>query len=354
MSFSLFRRGKVWHYRFQVAGRPRVQRSTGEEIRTKAEAVAAKAHADALLRARGDEPCPTLRELVAMWLEAHAKVHSESHLEAMRVMQRNHLYGLADLRLDQFTTANVEEARNLHLLTHAPSSCNQWVSMLRLLVNWAIRRRMLRVRDWEVKMIKTQKRPRVILPVAKTLAWLEAFDAANEPSLRLAVRLAQGMGLRESEALGGRWEWLDFERGLYTPGRTKERHSTPRPVPAWLLEYLRPLAKPQGLMAPRNGQDRPHPPGALRKAMRAANVVVEIVGLTPHRLRGSYATHLSEAGVPIQDIQRVLGHQKLATTLGYLEVDLNRVTKGQDSIRTKTQTARRESGAPDHAEAHQT
>lgn len=39
---------------------------------------------------------------------------------------------------------------------------------------------------------------------------------------------------------------------------------------------------------------------------------------TPHCLRHTYATALASAGVPVTEIQRRLGHQGIATTLGYI------------------------------------
>lgn len=41
----------------------------------------------------------------------------------------------------------------------------------------------------------------------------------------------------------------------------------------------------------------------------------------PHALRHSYATRLVEAGVPIHDVQRALGHRSLGTTQVYLHVN---------------------------------
>ena len=42
------------------------------------------------------------------------------------------------------------------------------------------------------------------------------------------------------------------------------------------------------------------------------------VRVTPHVLRHSYATHAHASGAPARDLQEVLGHRKLETTMLYL------------------------------------
>lgn len=42
--------------------------------------------------------------------------------------------------------------------------------------------------------------------------------------------------------------------------------------------------------------------------------------VTPHMLRHSYATYLCRRGVPLRQIQQLLGHSSLATTQVYLDV----------------------------------
>ncbi|MEM5315556.1 tyrosine-type recombinase/integrase [Paraburkholderia sp. JHI869] len=330
MTPRLFLVGRMWHYRLSAGGR-RQQRSTGETVRRRAEAVAAQAAEDARRAASGLEPIPTLRELVRQWIAAHEFVVSASHLKGMREFGRLHLYELAELKIDVFSTSLVEAARAQHLRGHAPATANHWLRLLRLLFRWAVRRRLIAEVSWTVKPIKTQKRPRAILPAARALDWLAAVDQEGGPAVSCGIRLMLGLGLRESEVRTARWEWIDWERRTYTPGRTKGREAVPVPLPDWLATYLEPRRSAAGLIVA-NRRGAPLYAGFASRVIKAANSAVGIEGLTPHRLRGTFATMLSEAGVPVQTIQQVMRHKSVLTTIGYLEVDLGRAVAGQQRI----------------------
>lgn len=274
---------------------------------------------------------PTLGELAQAWLETHALIASPSHLAGVDAFRRLHLYHLGNIPIDGLTTTAIEEARNQHLRTHAASSVNHWLRIVRLLSNWAVHRGIIDRVPFKVKMLKLQRRPRVTLPVDLSGQWVEAIDAVASIPVRIAIRLMLGMGLRESEASTARWEWLDLVRQTYTPGRTKGREADPIPVPAWLIDYLRPFWQPAGLMVVRS-DGRPFARGFTRASIKGANTRIGIGGITPHRLRGTFATLLSENGAPVQVIQRVMRHKSPLTTIGYLEADLTHAARAQARI----------------------
>lgn len=346
MSVQLFRVGRVWHYRYQLDGK-RVQRSTKEIDRQHAEKVAERAFRHATLWARGSKEIPTLLELVGQWVAIHEASASPAHVKVVETFGRLHLHDLGDVLIDELTTDLVERARARHLETHAPVSANQWLKVLRLLCSWAMRRGILPAMPFHVRVLKVQKKPRAILPVDLTMQWLTAIDdrAGGRHGVPIAVRLMIGMGLRESETRSARWEWFDWERSTYTPGQTKGREADPIPVPAWLLDYLAPKRVSAGLMLARpNG--KPYGPAFTRSAILAANAAVGAPHVTPHRLRASFATLLSEAGVPVQNIQRALRHKSLMTTAAYLETNMDTVVQGQQRIAEKTRLHNRSTGAP--------
>lgn len=353
MSATLFRVKKVWHYRFQVGG-DRVQRSTRERTRAKAEPVADKAYADAVTRANGGQPVPTMGELFRAWLSVQGPVSSAAHVRSVEVVHRLHMYDLGGLAVSDVTTEHIELARNRHLIGHKPATANHWLRVMKLIANWAVKRDVIPRLPWRVAMLKVQKRPRATLPLDVAKAWFDAVDAATlrAPTVGTAARLMFGLGLREGEAASARWEWIDWQRATYTPGITKGREAEPVPMPGWLVDHLAPRRASEGLIAPR-ADGTQHPPGFARKAMKIANARCATKGITPHRLRGTFATLLSEAGVPIQTIQGVMRHKSPLTTMAYLERRMETAALAQESIAGKIGFARRESGERHPAKPHE-
>ena len=341
--------GGRWHFRYQIDPFPRRQRTTREPLRNnaKAEQVALDAFEVAKLRARGEEPESTLGKTFNLFVNEpmHVLRMSASHLANIERCGRLHLGDLADLKLTQLSTKLVESQLGLFLQGHAVSTSNQWLTYIRIVCKWAIRRRMIRALPFDVREAKVKRKTKPMLPTAKVMDWLAIVDrkAWREPSLAIILRLQVGLGLRPGEARRARWEWMDWERATCTPSETKGGNTVARPVPPWLMDFLRERRQSFGWMVPTRR-------GALVSAFRLGAVVeaackaVKIPRLTPHRLRATYATWLSEEGVPIQDIREMLEQVDINTTAGYLGIDLSRVRSAQDRVATRTGLDGRGSG----------
>ena len=68
-------------------------------------------------------------------------------------------------------------------------------------------------------------------------------------------------------------------------------------------------------LSPRLRPDARHRPKIVALSFQSAKVTQKKI--TPHSLRHSYATHLIEAGVELIEVQKILGHHSILTTVRY-------------------------------------
>lgn len=98
---------------------------------------------------------------------------------------------------------------------------------------------------------------------------------------------------------------------------------------AWVFPTANPVAHPRtGEMV----RWRMHEVNVQRAVRRAADKAGLSVKVTPHVLRHTYATHAHHAGAAARDLQVILGHTRLETTMGYLEAEPGRVRSPLDAL----------------------
>ena len=83
----------------------------------------------------------------------------------------------------------------------------------------------------------------------------------------------------------------------------------------------------------------------VQRAVRAAADRCSLRGLTPHHLRHAFATHALQDGAFVRDLQVILGHAHLETTMNYLHTEAGRVASPLRSFDENSKTMRAK--APD-------
>jgi len=152
------------------------------------------------------------------------------------------------------------------------------------------------------------------------------IEAANKPWSKTLVVLLLSTGIRRSEAVGITLDDLDLEsRQLLVNGKGSKQRVVPLndSVVDAIREYLahRPQTGSRYLFISHEGK-----PLACRAVNRMLARVIRRAGLeghgiTPHKLRHTFATHLIRNGVDVRTVQELLGHSDLQTTAKYLHSD---------------------------------
>ncbi len=336
---GLVKNGRVYYCHFKHNGKT-INKSTGCENYQNAQKWL-KVFRDTLaLTELNIGPSPTVEILFHKWLESHIKTSTVSHISRVKGDFVLHILPHIDyLYSDQVNSSHITLIENMYLNTIGPnnkfrtiSGANALLRHLRLVFRWGVHQRLIREMPFKIKLHPVQRKPKTFLPKDKIEPFLQHIDShTRNIHVRVAVRMMVYLGLRESEALGLRWEWFSDDLHTYTPGKTKGKEAVPLPVPDIVVEILSPLPRTSDWVLPAE-DGMPHRAQFTKKAITASGKAIGLPKLTPHRLRGTCATLLSKNGVSTVIIQRMLRHKNIQTTLGYVETDLNDFREAQNSL----------------------
>lgn len=334
--------GEYYHFALTLNGQ-RIHGSTKAKDLPTARLVLEQKRKEILQGQTGHGVVPTLAQITSLWLRDHKTVFSRKHWSDVESVSRVWLLPvLGSKKIDRIQTQDVSRLRSRMLGEgRSPVTTNDALKILKLLCRYALKLGHIREIPFRVEFLKVQRKPRATIPGFRLGEFLATVDQeARNPHVRLILRVMIGLGLRESEALGMRWEWLDPENRTYTVGRAKGKEARVLPVPDWLWQAIQGMAThhhPETLspwcFPAEDG--RPHRSQLCTKVLRRVCIQLGLGNVTQHRLRATFATLHASAGTPLPEIQGMLGHKKIETTMIYIETSLEAKRKAQDALALK-------------------
>jgi integrase len=326
------------------------------------------------------QSAPTIATLAAEFLaDRQAKKKARTVLEYRRLFNKDVLPVLGRARVAELTRAQVAK---LHLvMSDRPYLANRALSILSAMLRFAElhgyrptgtnpctgielypeRSRERFLTDEELKRFGTAlaKAERTGLP---TPTKLQRKPSAPEkakyrpknagtpipanPYAVAALRFLILTGWRESEALGLRWDQLDFARGIAALPETKtgrsDRH-VGAPALALLSELPRladspfvfPGAKPRTHLV------------EIKRVWEAVRHAAKLEGVRLHDLRHSFASVGAAGGLSLPMIGALLGHREVSTTQRYAHLGDDPRKAAADRVSAHVAAAMRESEEPE-------
>ncbi|GAB4494733.1 MAG: tyrosine recombinase XerC [Saprospiraceae bacterium] len=251
---------------------------------------------------------------------------------------------------------SVAEVRHLHIRAwivaqmqagQSSRSINRRLSCLKTYFRFLKKHRLLE-KDPMQKVVapKTGKRLPVFVQenqMAALFTHIEFGDSYKGQLHRLVLELLYATGLRRSEASNLKISDIDLDRSvLLISGKgNKERVA---PFARYLGELLEnflaarsatfPDTKEPWLFLNRKGEQL-IPESIYQIVRRHLSAVTTVEQRSPHVLRHSFATHLSNHGADLNAIKELLGHSNLAATQIYMHNSIERLIEVYEQAHPK-------------------
>lgn len=311
----------------------------------------------------------TFAAVAGLYIERHVKRTTRGH-SVEGVVQHNIAY-FGDRVMAEITTDDVEDYietlrepavlgnRQKLMRKRKVGTLNRYKASLRHLWNWAIEKDLAERSPFYkgIKaIIKTQyennKRTRRLTQQEE-----DTLLQAAASHLKPLICCALDSGLRRAELRRLTWadlaespDWIRV-RGTADDGEKLSKSGKTRWVPATqrFLEMVAPLrvdgcGKLKRLTAPVFSDETSRPLGLWWTAFVAACRRAGIEGLVWHDLRHEFASRLADDGRPVPQIQELLGHSDIKTTMRYISVtkeDLMASVRGAETRKNSKQLAQR-------------
>ena len=221
----------------------------------------------------------------------------------------------------------------------SPAYCNAMAGVLRRIYNlakrWNIpgadRNPTANVTLFEVNNIKE-----VYLTPAQTERLIAAVKANRNTQLRYIVPLLLLTGARKRELLDSRWQDFDLERREWRIPMTKSGKPRKVPLSKTAIEVLETVPRFDDCPYVVPNPETLKPFKSIWGSWTSARAAAGLPDLRLHDLRHSFASALVNAGRPIYEVQKLLGHSKVTTTERYSHLSNQTLLDAADAAARQT------------------
>lgn len=227
---------------------------------------------------------------------------------------------LGDLPLVEITPAKLISYQQKRLKDGmSPQTVNIELSCLRRVLNVAYLQGKYELANpvKRVPFLKTDNKKYRILTQEEQAMLLNS----SAPSLKPVLICALATGMRRGEITSLKWSSVDLKNKIITveSERAKSKRSRDIPINEFLLKLLKDIQKTnktEYVFLNNNGDPFSSPTG-VRTSFQNAIKKSKIGKLRFHDLRHTAGTRMSEAGVPLYDVGKILGHSTPLMTQRY-------------------------------------
>ncbi len=327
---------KSWLYMYRYAGKARRMTLGVYPKMSVAQANLAHAGAKEKLEAgidpgiellefrRGERNAETVEDLANEYLNKWARPRKRSAAEDERILRKDVLPAWRTRKAKSVTRRDVITLLDGIVDRGAPIGANRTLAVIRRMFNFAIERDIIDATPCaKIKAPSEEnQRDRVLAPEEIKTFWHELGKAKMTRQVQLALKLMLVTAQRREEVVSAPESEFDFKENVWEiPGsRTKSGRAHRIPLSALALEVIeeaRELACGSQWLFPSRTTDNHITPAAVSHALRNNLENIKLKELTPHDLRRTAASHMTELGISRLVVSKILNHADPSVTAVY-------------------------------------
>ena len=296
--------------------------------------------------------CPTFSEFIQKNYLPYIGTYKRC-VSADKTLLDNHLLpAFGAVPMSQITRYMVVEFLQSKVVAgYKPGYCNRFLVLLGYCFNLAEKWGIPDVKQNPVKGVSLLKNPRRserFLQSSELNRLVSAISESPNPLLQYFVPFALLTGARKREILDARWIDIHFDEQVWRIPMTKSGNPLTVPLTSEAVDLLIALRQQLPYILrdeylkgnewifpnPKTGK----PFQSIFNSWHTARKKAGLSDLRIHDLRHSFASALVNHGVPIYDVQKLLGHQSVKTTERYSHLSSDRL-RSSSSIASQFYTS---------------
>jgi integrase len=273
---------------------------------------------------RADRQAPTVADLAEEYLAKHARRKKRSADADERALRKEIIPVWGYRKAKDITRRDIIKLLDQVVDRGSPVMANRLLALLRKMFSFAVKQDILGASPCvEIDMPHEESpRDRVLSPAEIKKFWKGLEKASMAPLTRLALKLMLATAQRRDEVVSASWSEFDLAEGVWeipaARSKNKNAHRVPlSPLARDLLGQVQGLGEGSPWLFPSPRGDGAMAPAAVSHAMRKNLERIGIENATPHDLRHTAASQMTEMGVARLVVSKVLGHSDGSITAVY-------------------------------------
>jgi integrase len=264
----------------------------------------------------------TVKALVTEYIEKWSKPRKRTWKEDLRILEKDVIPAFGRRKAKDIKRRDIVLLLDKIVERGAPIQANRALAVIRKMFNFAVTRSILDASPCAaIPAPSTEKRRDRVLDDDEIKAfWLELDQARMHIRIKLSLKLMLVTAQRKQEVSNAKWGEFDMKGGWWTIPSDRSKNGRSHRVPITLiaktlLTKIKESATSSDYLFPSPRTESPITGQSIDHALRKNVDHFSILSFTPHDLRRTASSKMTEAGISSNDVSKVLNHSD-STTIG--------------------------------------